>query len=121
MSAASPTDPGLGASLSYAPASGAIDPGAGITGFVASTNGSRTAILLVTLSAATTFAGLPIGADTQEVLIAVISGNYTLTLTCFGTTAGAQIMASGTSYQFTLYDAVRLSFSATAGAWLLNV
>lgn len=110
-----------GTELSYAPASGNVDPGAGITGFIAGFGAGGTSALNLTLSANTTFAGLPTGSQGQTLLLSVVAGNFTLTLTSFGTTAGAQIASSGTNYQIQLNDTVMLVYSTSLTAWKLLV
>lgn len=104
---------GIGASLAYSPASGSVDPGIGITGF-----GGSTGRLKVTLSGNTTFAGLPAGADAQQLLIIVVSGAFTLTLTALGTTSGKQILASS-SVVLSLHDALQLVYDAGLAQWVV--
>lgn len=109
---------GIGADLSYSPSSGAVDPGAGISGFVAAAGTSGTGRLKVTLSGATTFAGLPAGADGQQLFIMVVAGAYSLTLTAFGTTAGAEIFASN-SFTFQEFDCAHLLYDSALSQWVL--
>lgn len=106
---------GIGASLAYAPTSGSIDPGSGISGF-----SGTTGRLKVTLSGNTTFAGLPGGSDGQQLLIIVVSGNFSLTLTALGSTAGKQILAS-VNLTLALNDAVQLVYDIGLSQWVLLV
>jgi hypothetical protein len=111
---------GIGAALAYSPSSGSIDPGTGIAGFLAAAGPSGTGRLLITLSAATIFAGLPVAADSQELYLTVVAGNYTLTLTAFGTTSGSQIMAPGTGLALQLYATAHLLYTAgSLNNWVL--
>lgn len=105
---------GLSASLAYSPASGSIDPGAGISGFASSVGR-----LNITLSGDTTFAGLPSGAvDGQQLVLAVVAGNYVLTLDAFGATVGAPFMASS-SIELVAYDAILAYWDKGLEMWVL--
>ena len=106
---------GYGPALAYAPFSGAVDPGAGITGF-----SGLTGRLNVTLSGNTTFAGLPPGIyDGMPLVVVVVGGNYTLTLSAFsGSTVGAEFFASN-SLIIVAYDAVSLYYDGGLGQWVI--
>lgn len=106
---------GLGPSVAYSPSSGTVDPGTGITNFCA-----LTGRLNVTLSGNTVFLGLPAGAfDGQQVVIAVVGGNYTLTLDVFNAgTAGAQFFASA-PITIIAYDAIPVYYDGGLGQWVI--
>lgn len=97
---------------SYSPNTGSIDPGNGIPGF-----NIGTGRLKVTLAGNTTFAGLPAGADGQFLILVVVAGNFTLTLTAAGNTAGAAILASN-SVNLILSDALPLMFDGPLNQWI---
>ena len=111
---------GKGATLAYSPASGSVDPGAGVPGFVASLGSLGTEFLNITLAGNTTFAGFPTGAAGQQLFCTVVSGAYTLTITSGGTTAGQVVLASN-NMVFALGDTFLVLNDGTLGKWKLLV
>lgn len=108
---------GLGADLAFAPPSGVIDPA--IAGFVAAAGPSGTGRLLVTLSANTSFEGLPAGADGQQLFITVVAGNFQLTLLHLsGATLQKEILATY-DFVYPLNNSAQLFYDAGLGQWVL--
>lgn len=103
---------GIGSSINFSPAAGTIDPS--IAGFTTSVGRIK-----VTLAGNTTFEGLPVGADGQQLFITIVAGNFFLTLSPLnGATAQKQIRASGApTYQ--LNDTAQLFYDVGLGQWVL--
>ena len=106
---------GVGPSLAYAPFSGTVDPGTGITGF-----SGLTGRLNVTLAGNTTFVGFPAGAyDGMPLTVLIVGGNYTLTFSPRNaSTAGAQFLASD-FYEILQYDALSMYYDGGLGQWVI--
>jgi len=108
---------GIGNTLAFASPSGVIDPS--IAGFVAGVGSAGTGRLNVTLTANTSWEGLPAGSDTQQLFITIVSGNFVLTLLHLnGSTAQTQILAS-TDFSYALGDTAQLYYSGALGQWVL--
>jgi len=108
---------GIGARLTFTSPSGAIDPN--IVGFTAGIGSAGTGRLYVTLSADTSWEGLPAGADGQQLFITVIAGAFTLTLLHLnGSTAQQEILAS-TDFSYALNDTAQLFYDGTLTQWVL--
>jgi hypothetical protein len=112
---------GIGTELAYAPAAGAVDPGAGITGF-----GAGVGVLLLTLAGPTSFAGLPAGTGRQQLLALILpasTAGSTLTIPSQASTAGKPFLnsAANPGFQFQIGDTLEWVYSPTEGAWLLLV
>lgn len=108
---------GIGNALAFSPASGTIDPT--ITGFVAGVGSAGTGRLKITLSADTSFEGLPAGADGQQLFLLIVAGAFTLTLLHLnGATAQAQIFAS-VDFSCTLNDCLQLFYDIGLSKWVL--
>lgn len=105
----------VGAALNYSPAAGAVDPGTGIAGFVAAAQGG-TSRIFVTLAGNTVFAGLPTGADGQQLFVTVRAGNFTLTQTYNGTTAGSKVFGNAAAGSFIVGLGDTMQFFYTAGS-----
>lgn len=105
---------GIGAALAFASPPGVIDPA--IVGFTSGIGRLKT-----TLSANTSWEGLPAGADAQQLLVIIVAGNFTLTLLHLnGGTAQKQILASG-DFNITLGDSIGLVYDVGLGQWILQV
>lgn len=109
----------MGTSLAYSPSAGSDDPGTGITGFVASLGSTGTGRLKVTLAGDTTFAGLPAGVDGQKLYITVVAGNYVLTLTAAGSTAGAEMYGPAGGLNLALNSTAQLFYDGGLGQWVI--
>jgi len=113
---------GIGTELAYAPADGSIDPGTGIAGF-----GAGVGILLITLSGATTFAGLPAGTGRQQLLLCILptsTAGSTLTIPSGAATAGDPFLTSQGSdpgIQLQIGDTIQCVYSPTEASWLVIV
>lgn len=108
---------GLGITIPFSPAGGVIDPS--ISGFVAALGPTGTGRIDLTLSANTSFEGLPAGADGQQLFITIVSGNFSLTLLHLnGSTTQKQIRASNDMLYF-LNDTAQLFYDAGLSQWVL--
>lgn len=109
----------IGPAVAYSPASGAVDPGAGITGFtVATASAQGTGRLNITLAGNTTFAGLPAGRDGQLLTLVIVSGAFTLSLTEGGSTAGAPFFGLGL-FELPGVGATQLLYYDSTLGWVL--
>jgi hypothetical protein len=111
---------GIGSSINYAPASGADDPGTGVTGFVATAGSAGTGRVKITLTGNTTFASWPAGADGQQLFLTIAAGNFTLGLLTGGG-AGAAFLAPASPFDFQLGDTIPLIYDAGLAKWLLTL
>jgi len=109
---------GAGAEISFTSPSGAtVDPN--IASFVSGFGGNGTGRINVTITANTSWEGLPAGTDGQTILIVVVAGNFTLTLLARnGSTLQSQILASN-NLALALYDSAQLIYSSSLGKWVL--
>lgn len=108
---------GIGSSINFAPAGGSIDPA--IAGFHAGLGSNGTGRLKVTLTADTSFQGLPAGLDGQQLYITVVSGAFNLTLLHLnGATAQKQIRA-GADTLIGLNDSLQLFYDGGLSQWVL--
>lgn len=108
---------GLGALITFNPPSGVIDPS--ITGFVAGLAPSGTGRINITLSADTSFEGLPAGVDAQQLFLTIVSGNFVLTLLHLnGSTAQKQILSSK-DFAYALGDTAQLFYDGGIAQWVL--
>jgi len=72
----------------------------------------------LTLTANTTWLGLPAGNDAQQLFITVVSGNFLFTLDAFGATAQSQI-ASSANALYALNDTAQLFYDGGLTKWVL--
>lgn len=108
---------GVGASVNFVSPSGTIDPS--IVGFTAGVGSAGTGRIKVTLSANTTWEGLPTGADGQQLFGTIVAGNFFLTLSALnGATAQKQILASRDT-TYTLGDTFQAFYDSGLGQWVL--
>lgn len=108
---------GLGSLINFTSPTGTIDPS--ITGFVAGTGASSTGRINLTITANTSWEGLPAGADGQQLFITVVTGAFTLTLLHLnGSTAQAKIRASN-DFAYALNDTAQLFYDSGLGQWIL--
>lgn len=106
---------GLGKVITFTSPSGAsVDPN--IVGFVAGVGSAGTGRIRVTLSGDTTWVGFPAGADGQQTMIEVVSGNFTLTLAAFGVTTQKQFQGSR-SISYVLDDTASIYYDSGAAVW----
>jgi hypothetical protein len=109
---------GVGAEISYTSPTGTVDPS--ITGFVAGIGSNGTGRIKITLTANTSWQGLPAGTDGQTLSLTVVSGAFTFTLLARdGSTALQQIMASG-NFVLAQYDSIGLIYSSSLAQWVLQ-
>lgn len=110
---------GVGPSVNFSPASGAVDPA--IPGFTAGVGSAGTGRLKITLAGDTSFLGMPAGDDGQQLFGTIVGGAFTLTLDHLnGGTTQAQIYASN-DFVFSLHDTFQLLYDSGLSAWLLIV
>lgn len=110
---------GIGPAIAFASPPGTIDPA--IAGFIAGVGNAGTGRIKVTLSNDTAWEGLPTGADTQQLIIVIVAGNFTLTLLHLnGLTTQKQILASG-DFLYQLGDALELVYDSALAQWMLLV
>ena len=109
---------GIGPAISFTSPSGTIDPS--ITGFTSGLGQAGTGRIKVTLSANTSWQGLPAGTDGQQLTVVVVAGNFTLTLlNNNGSTAQWPILASG-PFSANLNDSLSLIADTGLSKWILQ-
>jgi hypothetical protein len=84
----------VGASLAWSPASGNVDAGSTMVGFVSGLGALATEFINITLSGNTTNAGWPVGAHGQKIIVTLTSGAYSFTQTANGSTSGKKVSFS---------------------------
>ena len=108
---------GAGAEIAYTSPTGTIDPN--LSGFVAGLGSAGTGRIRITITANTSWQGLPAGVDGQTLVLIVVSGAFTFELLALdSSTALHQIMASANS-SYEEYDAAQLVYSSSLSNWVL--
>jgi hypothetical protein len=118
-SAIPPLSGGVGAEIAYTSPTGTIDPA--ITGFVAGLQSAGTGRIRLTITANTSWQGLPAGVDGQTLTLEIVAGNFTFELLANdASTALKEILCSGSPRAYQLYDAPQLQYSGNLTKWVLR-